>query len=50
MGNITQGKTYVKGTHRSLPPHVSSNIDNYKSHIRISTASNIYSQSKIQIY
>lgn len=49
MGNVTQGKSYVKGTNRTLPPNVSGNIDNYKSHIRISTASNIYSQSKLKI-
>lgn len=44
MGNALEGKTYVKGSHRTIQPRIASNIDTYKSHQRVSTSSNIHSQ------
>ena len=44
MGNALEGKTYHKGSHRSIQPKIASNIDMYKSQQRVSSSSNIHSQ------
>jgi hypothetical protein len=45
MGNLTQGKTYVKGSQHSIQPHLASNIDTYKSKTKLATSTNIHSKS-----
>jgi hypothetical protein len=43
MGNVFEGKTYVKGSHKTIQPRVASNIEAYKTQQRISSSSNIHS-------
>jgi hypothetical protein len=45
MGNLTQGKTYVKGSQNSIQPQLASNIDTYKSKTKLATSTNIHSKS-----
>lgn len=45
MGNIVEGKTYVKGSQRTIQPYVASNVDTYKSRTKIASSSNIYTSS-----
>lgn len=49
MGNITEGKTYVKGTQQSIQPYVASRVDGYKSKMKIASSSNIYTTSKFYV-
>jgi hypothetical protein len=49
MGNLTQGKTYVKGSQKSMQPHLATNIDIYKSKTKIATSTNIHSKSNLFI-
>jgi len=44
MGNALEGKTYIKGSHKSIQPKIAYNVDPYKSHQRLSSSSNIHSQ------
>lgn len=50
MGNITQGKTYVKGSQQTIQPRVASQVDAYKSRMKIPSSSNIYTASIYLIY
>jgi hypothetical protein len=50
MGNVLEGKTYVKGSHKTIQPKIATNVDIYKSQQRISTATNIHrSQAQSQV-
>ena len=47
MGNTFEGKTYVKGSHKTIQPKIATNVDVYKSQQRISTTTNIH-RSQVQ--
>ncbi len=47
MGNITQGKTYIKGTQTTIQPYVASQVDAYRSRMKIPSSSNIYTASRL---
>ncbi len=47
MGNITQGKTYIKGSQTTIQPYVALTADAYKSRVKIPSSSNIYTTSKL---
>jgi hypothetical protein len=47
MGNVTQGKTYVKGSQLTIQPYVASQVDAYKSKMKLPSSSNIYTSSRI---
>lgn len=47
MGNVTQGKTYVKGSQLTIQPYVASHVDAYKSKMKLPSSSNIYTSSRI---
>ncbi len=47
MGNITQGKTYIKGSQTTIQPYVASQVDAYRSRIKLPSSSNIYTASRL---
>lgn len=42
MGNTIEGKTYVKGSQRTIQPRIAENIQKYKSQQKVSSSSNIH--------
>lgn len=42
MGNALEGKTYVKGSHKTIQPRIATNVDIYKTQQKISTTTNIH--------
>lgn len=50
MGNAFEGKTYIKGSYKTIQPKIAESVDIYKTQQKISTTTNIHrSQTQSQV-